>query len=80
MRKHKCLQCGNETVLGDVRSGVVSFGSFFVEYAEAGKGHFGAPKLKPGAHRNNRVVSYACRRCGYISSYLEAVINPAGTT
>ena len=71
----KCLQCSSETSIGDVRSGAISFGAHFVEYQEGKKTVFGDPKPKAGLQRNNRVVSYACKSCGYISSYLESVIN-----
>lgn len=70
MNSYKCVQCGAEVTVGDIRSGVISFGAFFVEYSPQQKTRLGAPLLDSGLQKNNRVVSYACTNCGYISSYL----------
>ena len=75
MKKHKCIQCHQETVIGDIRSGFISFGAYFVEYEEGKKTFLGAPQPKSGVEKNNRVVSYACKNCGCISNYLENVLN-----
>ena len=69
-----CPNCGGETVVGDVRSGVLSFGAFFTEHEGDKRTGTGAPKLRPGVQRDNRVISAACTRCGLVSSYLERVV------
>ena len=73
--KYKCIQCGSEVTLGDVRSGILSFGAFFIECSEKQRNIVGAPKPKGGLQKNNRVVSYACTDCGFISNYLDSVVN-----
>ena len=70
-----CPKCGGPTVRGDVRSGVLSFGDFFVEHDADRKTFTGAPKPKPGVQRNNRVVSYACQNCGLVSSFLQRIVD-----
>jgi len=70
----KCPSCGESAVIGDTRSGMISFGNFFVEYDEDKKTLLGDPKPKPGISKN-RVISIACKKCGLISSYLEDIIN-----
>jgi hypothetical protein len=72
-----CPKCGGLTVRGDVRSGVLSFGDFFVEHDGDRRTFTGAPKPKPGVQRDNRVVSFACQQCGLVSSFLERVIREA---
>jgi hypothetical protein len=62
-------------VRGDVRSGVLSFGDFFVEHDADRKTFTGAPKPKPGVQRNNRVISYACQNCGLASSFLQRIVD-----
>jgi hypothetical protein len=74
--KITCPQCGGETLRGDIRSGVLSFGAFFIEHDDK-RTFTGAPKPKPGVQRNNRVISIACTQCGLISSYLERILNAA---
>lgn len=63
---------------GDLRSGVLSFGDFFVEHDGERRTITGAPKPKPGVHRDNRVVSFACQQCGLVSSFLEKAIRSEG--
>ena len=75
-----CPQCGGETLRGDVRSGVLSFGSFFVEHEGDKRTFTGGPKPRPGVQRDNRVVSVACTRCGLVSSYLERVVRDGAKT
>ncbi len=67
----KCRECGGDSSLGDVRSGILSFGAFFVELACTSSGNL---KPKPGIS-NNRVLSYACKECGYISQYMKENMN-----
>jgi hypothetical protein len=69
-----CLRCGGPTLRGDLRSGFTSFGDYFVEFDGDKMTLLGTPKLKSGLERDNRVVSYACTKCGFISSYLERVL------
>lgn len=69
-----CVHCGGATRRGEVRSGLVSFGSFFLEYDGSARTLLGLPKLKPEVRRDNRVVSLACERCGLITSYLEKAV------
>lgn len=59
---------------GDLRSGVFSFGAFFVAHDGDKRTFTGAPKPLPGVQRDNRVLSFACERCGFVASYLERVI------
>ena len=75
MKKQKCIQCNQETTIGDIRSGFVNFGSYFVEYEEGERTFLGAPKPKAGVNNNMKVVSYACKNCGYISNYLGNILN-----
>ena len=75
MEKQKCIQCNQETLMGEIRSGFISFGAYFIEYEKGKKTLLGTPKPKSGFTKNNRVVSYACKNCGYISNYLEDVHN-----
>jgi len=70
----KCPSCGENVVVGDTRSGILSSGSFFVEYDGDKKTFSGDPKIKPVPSRN-RVISLACKNCGLISSYLEDIIH-----
>ena len=77
MKRQKCVQCGAETTLGDIRSGVISFGAHFLEYEEGSTDRGGKPRVRSGVNRNNRVVAYACGTCGYISNYLERVVAEA---
>ena len=77
MDKQKCVQCGANTKLGEIRSGLISFGAYFVEFEEEKSTMIGTHKPKPGIRKNNRVVSYACMNCGFISSYLEDIYNGA---
>ena len=72
--KIPCPQCGGDTLRGDVRSGMLSFGAFFVEHDGEEKTFTGSPKPRPGIQRDNRVISVACARCGLVSSYLERVL------
>ena len=72
-----CSQCGGPTLRGDVRSGVLSFGDFFVEYDGDRRTWLGAPSPRPGLQRDNRVISFACERCGFVSSYLERALRDA---
>lgn len=69
-----CPKCGGETTRGELRSGVISFGDFFVEHDGKKRTLTGAPKPKAGIQRDNRVLSFACGSCGLVSSYLERVI------
>jgi len=69
-----CPKCGGSTLRGDVRSGVLSFGDFFVEHDGDKRTLTGAPKPRPGVQRDNRVISFACQNCGLVSSYLERII------
>ena len=70
----KCHNCGENIVVGDTRSGILSFGNFFVEYDGDKKTFLGDPKPKPGISKN-RVISLACKNCGLISNYLEDIIH-----
>jgi len=69
-----CPKCGGATLCGDVRSGVLSAGDFFVEYDGDKRTFTGAPKPRGVVQRDNRVISFACLSCGLVSSYLERVI------
>ena len=69
-----CSQCGGPTIRGDVRSGVLSFGDFFIEHDGDRQTITGSPRPRPGVQRDNRVLSFACERCGFVSNYLERVI------
>lgn len=64
-----CSRCGGSTTAGDVRSGILSLGAFFVEYVAGSNLGGGKPKLKSGISKN-RVISFACNDCGYLSQYL----------
>ncbi len=75
-----CPKCGGPTLRGDVRSGVLSFGDFFVEHDGDKRTFTGAPKPRPGVQRDNRVLSFACQRCGLVSSYLERVVRVSTNT
>ncbi len=74
----KCPQCHGNTIRGDLRSAVLSFGDFFIEHELGQKTFTGAPVPKPGVQRNNRVISFACTDCGLITQYLEKVIDAKG--
>ena len=74
MKNINCPKCGGPTIRGDVRSGMLSFGDFFVEHDGDRRTFTGAPKPKPGVQRDNRVVSFACKQCGLVSSFLERAI------
>ncbi len=72
----QCSQCSGALVRGDLRSGVLSFGDFFVEHAGDERTFMGAPKPRPGVQRDNRVISFACTQCGLVTSYLERALAP----
>ncbi len=74
MKTITCPKCGGMTIRGDVRSGILSFGNFFVEHDGERRTVTGAPKPKAGVQRDNRVLSFACQQCGLVSSFLERVI------
>lgn len=67
VKDNKCSKCSGDTILGDTRSGIITFGAHFVELIKSNGGVF---KPKPGISKY-RVVSYACIKCGYIEQYLE---------
>jgi hypothetical protein len=69
-----CPKCGGATLRGDVRSGILSFGDFFVEHDGDKRTFTGAPKPRAGVQRDNRVISFACQSCGLVSSYMERVV------
>ena len=73
-----CTHCGGPTLRGDLRSGVLSFGDFFVEHDGTQRTFTGAPKPRGSLQRNNRVISFACERCGFVSSYLERALDGVG--
>jgi hypothetical protein len=69
-----CPPCGGPTKFGDLRSGMFSFGDFFIECDDEKRTWLDAPKMKTGIQRDNRVVSFACEKCGYICSFLERYV------
>lgn len=74
MKKIKCSNCGGKTLYGDLISGGISFGNYFIEYDEDKKTVIGTPKPKKSIQKDNRVVSFVCTKCGLISSFLEKII------
>lgn len=78
MKTITCPKRGGPTIRGDVRSGILSFGDFFVEHDGDRRTVTGAPKPKPGLQRDNRVLSFACKDCGLVSSFLERAIRDGG--
>ena len=64
-----CPHCGGHTIIGDIRSGILSFGAFFLEFDSRE-----TQKPRAGVKRDNRVISHACTDCGLVSSYLASVI------
>jgi len=67
-----CRYCNCPMIKGDIRSGAVSAGAYFIKYETDEKGH----KPEKGLRFDNRVVSYACEQCGLVESYLERVKSP----
>ena len=70
-----CTECGGETIRGEIRGGNFDAGAFFLSHEGDKKTFTGAPKISPAQfQQDNRVVSFACTRCGVVTSFLERAV------
>ena len=57
-----------------MRSGGVSLGGLLIEHDGDKRTFTGAPRPKGILQQDNRVLSFACKKCGHFSRFLERVI------
>ncbi len=73
--KLNCPKCGGNTIAGDVRSGIVSFGAFFHSFSSSRGKSNNELKQENEIIKNGRVVNFACIECGLVSSYLDSILS-----